>query len=109
MRLMISRFLILTALSVSFTSRPAFAQSGGPLSASSSRVAAQSTLSPPTTLHHYRPGCGNKILRGLMIGAGAGATWGALITTKLGEPAVIPSFTALFGAVGAGGAYHLCR
>lgn len=47
-----------------------------------------------------------------MIGAGAGAAWGVLITAKLGEPAIIPMLTTLFGAVGAvgaGGAYHLCR
>jgi len=110
MRLMLLRFLVLTTLSLSLTSWPAFAQSGGPLSASSSRMASQSTLSPPTNgLQHYRPACGNKILRGLMIGAGAGAAWGMLLTTKLGEPAIIPSVTVLFGAVGAGGAYHLCR
>jgi len=110
MRLMLLRFLVVTALSVSLTSRPVFAQSGGPLLASSSRVAAQSTLSPPNGgLQHYRPACGNKILKGLMIGAGAGAAWGLLMTTKLGEPAIIPTFTVLFGAVGAGGAYHLCR
>lgn len=72
-------------------------------------MAGQTTLSPPTMLQHYRPACGNKILRGLLIGAGAGAAWGVLITAKLGEPAFIPMFTTLFGAVGAGGAYHLCR
>ena len=44
-----------------------------------------------------------------MIGAGAGAAWGVLASAKLGEPAIIPWFTTVFGAVGAGGGYHLCR
>jgi len=104
------RSLVLIALSVTFASSPAFAQLRGPISASVSRVAAQSTLTPPTGgLQHYRPACGNKILRGLMLGAGAGATWGVVLSANLDEPRIIPSFAALFGMVGAAGAYHLCR
>ena len=44
-----------------------------------------------------------------MIGAGAGAAWGVLLSANVGEPGIIPSFATLFGAVGAAGAYHLCR
>ena len=109
MRLMRSRSLMVAASLATFLSCPAFAQSGGSISVSASRVATQSTLSPPTVLQHYRPACGNKILRGLMIGAGAGAAWGLVLSANLGEPGLVPSFAALLGTVGAAGAYRLCR